>query len=160
MAGIWLENNFWGVTEESVPRPHRPGQAEALYLQQVVGTAFLPYVRSVTDRDDCIGKSLEQCGARAVYLLTQRIQQCLHSVKDTRDPLSSCRECRVLCSSGMVYVGTTKQHEHPHWWTQVTLLSGPIWEIYHCQTCHVQWRPQDFVQWNPSVVHDLSLIHI
>lgn len=105
--GAALQANGYSAGEVlRARRPRRSGRSDAAVEQRLVGTAFLPYVRSVTDR---IGRLLERHGVRAVFLPTQKIQQCLRPVKDARDPLSSCGVYRVPCSCGKVYIGTTKR---------------------------------------------------
>ncbi|GJQ87172.1 hypothetical protein Trydic_g12525 [Trypoxylus dichotomus] len=50
------------------------------------GTAYLPYIRSVTDR---IGRTLERHNIKTIYKPTQQLRHQLLSVKGPSDPLTS-----------------------------------------------------------------------
>ena len=68
--------------------------------------AFLPYIPSVTDR---IGRLLQKENIKTIYKPTRKVQECLRSAKDKRDPLSTSGIYRIPCTCGSVYVGTTKR---------------------------------------------------
>ncbi|GJQ72908.1 hypothetical protein Trydic_g1554 [Trypoxylus dichotomus] len=70
------------------------------------GTAYLPYIKSVTDR---IGRTLERHNVKTIYKPTQKLRHQLRSEKDSRDPLTSTGVYGIPCSCGLVYIGTTKR---------------------------------------------------
>jgi hypothetical protein len=94
-----------GYSSAEIKRATRP-RANRSNTVEKTGSAFLPYIKGVTDR---IGRLLERHGVRTIFKPTRKIQQYLRSVKDARDPLSSCGVYRVPCSCGQVYIGTTKR---------------------------------------------------
>ncbi|GJQ71577.1 hypothetical protein Trydic_g11280 [Trypoxylus dichotomus] len=69
------------------------------------GTAYLPYIKSVTDR---IGRTLERHNVKTIYKPSPQLRHHLCSVKDPGDPLTSTGVYRIPCSCRLVYIGTTK----------------------------------------------------
>ncbi|GJQ65329.1 hypothetical protein Trydic_g7445 [Trypoxylus dichotomus] len=70
-------------------------------------TAYLPYIKSVTDR---IGKTHERHNIKTIYKPTQQLCHQLRSAKDPRNPLTSIGVYRIPCSCGLLYISTTKRN--------------------------------------------------
>ena len=73
---------------------------------QTLATAYLPFISGVTDR---IGRILRKEKVKTVFKPTRKIQECLRSAKDKKDPLSASGVYRIPCTCGSVYIGTTKR---------------------------------------------------
>ena len=82
---------------------HRNNKNE---MEEQKGKAFLPYIKSVTDR---IGKILQKHQIKSIYLPTQKIKQLTRSPKDAVDNLEKAGVYKIPCSCGEVYIGTTKR---------------------------------------------------
>ena len=89
---------------------------------QVVGTAFLPYVMSVTD---CIRKLLDQHGCVLFFCQQRRSNSVCNQWRAPGNcfPRVGYIKCCVLAEKYVL------GYQHPLRWTQATLLSGPNAEV-------------------------------
>ncbi|KAK5650384.1 hypothetical protein RI129_001413 [Pyrocoelia pectoralis] len=71
-----------------------------------LGMVFLPYIGGVTDK---IGRILERNNIKTIFIPTKKISEFLRSPKDPLDPLTASGVYKILCSCGLVYIGTTKR---------------------------------------------------